>query len=169
MSVDHPRPIFWFLWPQPDPNEPLDGDARQVRLIRIPGRGPLRVLLLASATIALAVVTGTAIMAAIGTSWLLLFPVSALIATFLVLLLRAWTIGTYVNDERLAVQRLFGTDAVRWNDVRNVVDGDGAVLVTMRSGHVIRTHISRRSIDILWSGEGFDAAKLALQRWGEHS
>jgi hypothetical protein len=166
MSTEYRRPIFWFLWPQPDAHAPVDGDYVQERLVRIPERGPVRVLLLALTTAGLAILTGTSIMAAIGTSWLLLFPVSALIATFLVLTLRGWSVGTYVNDAGIAVQRLFGTRYAQWTEVRSVDDINGRVIVTLRDGQVITTHIARLSADLLGSRERYDMAKLALERWG---
>ena len=168
MSGEHPRPIFGFLWPQSDPNAPLDDAYRQVRLVRVPGRGPLRIALLIAATAGLTALTGSAITAAIGTSWPLLIPVSALIATFLVLLLRSWSIGTYVNDTGIVVQRLLGTSATRWADVREVMDESGHVVVTLRSGQRVSTHVSRRSLDLLGRAEAYDMAKITLQRWGEH-
>lgn len=168
MTGEHPRPIFGFLWPQRDPNAPVDDAYEQVRLIRVPGRGPLRIAMLVSGTAGLTLLTGTAITAAIGTSWVLLVPVSALIATFLVLLLRAWSIGTYVNDAGIAVQRLLRTDSARWTDVSEVMDESGLVIVTLRSGRRFSTHISRRSLDLIGRAEAYDMAKLTLQRWGEH-
>lgn len=168
MTQEHRRPIFGFLWPRADPNAPVDEQYVQVRLVRVPGRGPLRIAILVAATVGLTMLTGTALTAAIGTSWLLLFPVSALIATFLVLLLRGWSLGTYVNDAGIAVQRLFRTDSARWSEVRTVTDESGLVIVTLRDGRRLSTHISSRSLDLLGRAEQFDMAKLALQRWGEH-
>ena len=167
MNRDHRRPIFGFLWPQPDPNAPVDDAYEQVRLVRVPGRGPLRIAILVAGTVGLTLLTGTALTAAIGTSWPLLIPVAALIATFLVLLLRSWSIGTYVNDAGIAVQRLLRTDSARWSDVSEVMDESGLVIVTLRSGRRFSTHISRRSIDLLGRSEAYDMAKLSLQRWGE--
>ena len=98
MTEEQPRPILGFLWPRPDSSAPVDEAYVQVRLIRVPSRGPLRVALLVAGTAGLTMIAGSALSAAIGTSWLLLIPVSALLATFLVLLLRCWSVGTYVND-----------------------------------------------------------------------
>ncbi len=167
MTQEHPRPILGFLWPRPDPSAPVDEAYVQVRLVRVPTRGPLRIALLVTGTAGLTMLTGSALSAAIGTSWVLLFPVSALIATFLVLLLRCWSVGTYVNDAGIAVQRLLGTDSARWAQVRDVVDESGVVIVTLRDGRRFSTHISRRSLDLIGRAEAYDMAKLALQRWGE--
>ncbi|NQW71120.1 MAG: PH domain-containing protein [Actinobacteria bacterium] len=133
----------------------------------MPSRGPLRIALLVTGTAGLTMLTGSALSAAIGTSWVLLVPVSALIATFLVLLLRCWSVGTYVNDAGIAVHRLFRTDSARWPEVRDVMDESGSVIVTLRDGRRLSTHISRRSLDLIGRAEAYDMAKLALQRWGE--
>lgn len=167
MTTEFRRPIFWFLWPQPDPRAAVDGNFVQVRPVRIPGRGSIRVVLLGLVTAGIVILSGTAIMAAIATSWLLLIPVSALIATFLVLNLRAWSVGTYVNDAGIAVQRLLGTRNARWTQVQSVDDINGHVMVTLRDGQVFSTHIARFSTDLLGSSERYDIAKLALERWGE--
>ena len=168
MRQEHPRPIYGFLWPRADPRAPVDEGYVQVRLIRVPSRGPMRIILLVAGTVGLMMLTGSALSAAVGTSWLLLFPVSALIATYLVLLLRCWSVGTYVNDAGIAVQRLLGTDSARWAQVRDVMDESGLVIVTLRDGRRLRTHIDRRSLDLIGRAEQYDMAKLALQRWGEH-
>jgi hypothetical protein len=167
VNKEHPRPILGFLWPRPDPNAPVDEAYVQVRLIRVPSRGPLRIALLVAGTAGLTMLAGSALSAATGTSWLLLFPVSALLATFLVLLLRCWSVGTYVNDSGIAVQRLLGTDSARWAQIRDVMDESGLVIVTLRDGRPLRTHISRRSLDLIGRPEAYDMAKLALQRWGD--
>jgi hypothetical protein len=133
----------------------------------VPNRGPLRIALLVVGTAGLTMLTGSALSAAIGTSILLLIPVSALIATFLVLLLRCWSVGTYVNDAGIAVQRLLATDSARWAQIRDVMDESGVVIITLRDGRRIRTHISRRSPDLIGRAEAYDMAKLALQRWGD--
>ena len=167
MTQEQPRPILGFLWPRPDPSAPVDEAYVQVRLIRVPSRGPLRIALLVAGTAGLTMLAGSALSAAIGTSWLLLFPVSGLIASFLVLLLRCWSVGTYVNDAGIAVQRLLGTDSVRWAQVREVMDESGLVIVTLRDGRRLGTHISRRSLVLIGRPEAYDMAKLAVQRWGE--
>ena len=69
MNREHRRPIFGFLWPQPDPNAPVDDAYEQVRLARVPSRGPLRIAILVAGTVGLTLLTGTALTAAIGTSW----------------------------------------------------------------------------------------------------
>jgi hypothetical protein len=48
------------------------------------------------------------------------------------------------------------------------MDESGLVVVTLRDGRRIRTHIGRRSLDLVGRAEQYDMAKLALQRWGEH-
>lgn len=161
--TDQPRPILGFLWPRHD--VPVDDAARQDRLIRVPGRGWLRVLTLIGATLGLVIVTATALMAAIGIAWLILVPAAAVLATFWVLLLRAWTLGTYVNDRGIAVQRLWGTQAATWASVARVEDADDRVVLHLHDGRVIATLVARRGLDLLGSTEGYDIAKVALQNW----
>jgi hypothetical protein len=160
------RPIFGFLWPDRTPTA-LDGDYVQERLIRIPTRSAVTLIVLMLASLLLVSLAGSAIIAAAATSWLLVIPVAVILATLTVLMLRAWTIGTYVNDAGIAVQRLLRTVAARWDDVEAVYEQDGRVIVRTRSGRAFDTTISLRSLDILGRREAYDMAKLALQRWGE--
>jgi len=160
------RPIFGFVRTG-RPAGPLDGAAEQIRMVRIPGRGPVHLLALLVASALLVSLAASAVLAAVATNWLLVIPVAVLIATFTVLMLRAWTVGTYVNDAGLAVQRLLRTVSARWRDVEAVVDSDGRVQVRTRGGRVFETTIARRSLDILGRDEAYDMAKLQLQRWGE--
>ncbi len=162
---DQQRPLLGFLWPQPE--VPRDGDAVQSRLIRVPARGPARLALLVLASLGLVVVTASALLAAIGTTWWLVLPAAAVIATFWVLLLRAWTVGTYVNDLGVVDQRLLGVGAARWSAVSRVDDVDGRVVVTTRDGRVFETHVRLRSLDIWGRAERYDIAKTALRNWAE--
>lgn len=161
------KPLLGFLWPTSSTDGPVDDAYRQVRMIRIPGRGIVRLLLLLLATLAAVVISASAVMAAVATSWVLVIPTAVVIATFTVLVLRAWTLGTYVNDAGLAVQRLLRTTSARWTDIAAVVDEGGRVVVRCRDGRIIRTTIARHSLDLLANAEAFDIAKLQLQRWGE--
>lgn len=161
------KPIFGFLWPTASARGPLDADYVQVRMIRVPTRSAARLVLLALATMVIACVAAGAILAAAQTHWLLVIPVAIIVASCTVLLMRAWTIGTYVNDTGIAVQRLLRTVTARWHDVDSVIDADGVVIVRTRAGRVFDTTIATRSLDILGRAEAYDMAKLQLQRWGE--
>lgn len=159
------RPIFGFLWPRPDPR--LDEAAVQERLVRVPARGWLRLTLLVGASLLLVTVTASTLTAAIGTHLLFLLPAAAVLATFWVLLVRAWAIGTFVNDRGVVVVSLLATRAAAWPDVASVRDIDGHVELHLRRGEVMNTHVRRHSVDLLGRAEAYDIARLALQRWGE--
>lgn len=159
------RPIFGFLWPKP--SGAVDAEATQERLIRIPARGFVRIALLVVASLLIVMVTAGAVVAAIGTHPLILIPVAALVATFWVLALRAWSVGTFVNDRGVVVVSMLATRATPWRDVASVRDVDGRVDIVRRDGRVLSTHVHRGGIDLLGSAERYDMARLALQRWGE--
>lgn len=160
------RPIFGFMWPDRAPAA-LDGDYVQERLIRVPARGVASLAALSLSTLLLVSVAASAIIAAAATSWLLVIPVSVILATATVLMLRAWTVGTYVNDAGIAVQRLLRTVSARWDDVDAVYEDAGRVIVRTHGGRAFDTTIALRSLDILGRHEAYDMAKLQLQRWGE--
>lgn len=137
------------------------------RLIRIPRRSAPRLLILGVSTIFLVTLTATSVMSAIGVHWIVLIPVAAVLATFWVFTLRAWTVGTFVNDTGLLIVGLFGSVAAPWAQVRAVEDRGGRVDVELRDGRVISTHIARRGVDLLGSAEAYDMAKLQLRGWAE--
>lgn len=159
------RPIFGFLWPTRV--QALDGAAEQRRLIRINGRGPLRVLLLIIVTLATAALVGTVLLAAASVGWPLIVMSAFVCATVLVLLLRGWVVGTYVNDDGYAIQRLFGADVGVWRNVYRVQPHNGTWYIVLLDGTELPTHISVRNIDLLGRQQAFDMAGLRLQRWHE--
>lgn len=165
MSADR-KPLLGWLWPERTPG-PLDAQAVQTRMLRVPHRSLLRILLLSAASLVVVVIAASSILAAASASWLLVIPMAVVIATAIVLVLRAWTVGTYVNDDGIAVQRLLRTIGARWSDVASVIDDNGRVVVHTRNGTVFDTTLARSSIDILWRAEAYDMAKMQLQRWGE--
>ena len=159
------RPIFGFLWP--DRNEPLDDDAKQRRMVRIPGRGPLRLLTLIAATIGVVALSGSVLLAAAGVGWVVVILGGFVVASLTVIVLRAWVIGTYVNDDGFAVQRLFRADVGPWRDVWRIDDHDGRIVLQLVTGARVQTHIARRNLDLLARPTAYDIAALRLQRWRE--
>ncbi len=133
------------------------------RLTRIPRRGALTLLCLAVVTLAVLAVVGSAIAAALATSWLLVIPMAAVLATFGVLVMRAWSVGTFVGREGVIVQRLFTTTPAPWPLIARVIDADGRVLLELRDGRVVTTTITRWSTGL--RQEGYDMAKLMLEDW----
>lgn len=157
------RPIFGFLWPK-DPDR-KDGQAEQRRLIRIPARGPLRLAVLIAATLALVMATGTLISAGLQ-HWSFLVMASAIVATFTVLVLRAWSVGTYVNDDGVVIQRMMRAEVAPWRDVQSIgVDPAGRVLVVLWSGQSYRTHIAPHNIDLIARDEAYRVAVARIERW----
>jgi hypothetical protein len=157
------RPIFGFLWP-PDP-ENKDSSATQRRLLRIPSRGPIRLALLLLATLFLVMVSGSLILAGLS-NLILLIPASFVIATFTLVLLRAWTTGTYVNDDGVVIQHILRADVAPWRDVHTIVtDGKGRLWVILLTGQRFRTDISPRSLDLIGRGEAYAIAVARLNRW----
>jgi hypothetical protein len=159
------RPIFGFLWP--DRDEPVDHQARQRRMVRIPGRGPLRLLTLVAATLGVVGLSGAVILAAVGVGWFTVILGGFVVATLTVIVLRAWVVGTYVNDDGFAVQRLFRANVGPWRDVWQIGEEDGKVIVYLVTGERIPTHIARRGLDLLGRPTAYDMAVLRLQRWRE--
>lgn len=157
------RPIFGFLWPK-DPKE-KDGAAQQRRLLRIPSRGPLHIAVLVTATVLLVMLTGTLILAGMS-NWVILGLISLVIASFTVVLLRAWSAGTYVNDDGIVVQRLFAADVAPWRDVHQLItDSQGRVNILLFTGQQYRTHIWPRSLDLIGRTEAYDIAVAKIMRW----
>jgi hypothetical protein len=157
------RPIFGFLWPGDPPEK--DHAAQQRRLIRIPARGPLRMTVLVVATLLLVLLTGTLVLAGFAHLFLLI-AIGMVIATFTVLLLRAWSVGTYVNDDGIVLQRILGADVAPWRDVHDItVDPDGGVRIILYTGQQYRTHISPRSLDLIGRREAYDIAVTQVMRW----
>lgn len=159
------RPIFGFLWP--DRNEPLDHQAQQRRMVRIPGRGPIRLLTLIAATLGVVALSGSVLIAAAGVGWVAVMFGGFVVASLTVVVLRAWVVGTYVNDDGFAVQRLFRADVGPWRDVWGIDERDGRIVLQLVTGARVPTHIARRSLDLLARPTAYDIAALRLQRWRE--
>lgn len=184
------RPIFWFLWPRPDPHAPLDAAYRQQRWIRVIRQGPWRLAFLVP--FSLAVVTGlasVAVAAATAGSGGTIERIGVLAAVALVgglallLLSRAWVVGTYVNDGGARVSQTWRSTVVPWTAVVAVHRGPGRarllglplqrpavrVDLVLDDGTVLPTHVTSVSPDLLGRPEAFDIAALTLQRWWEET
>ncbi len=184
MSDEPRRPICWFLWSRPDPHAPVDGDYTQVRAVRISLRGPIRLLTLVVGAAIEVVVTGTAVMAALGSGVSVLALLGAAIAASgLYLLLRGWVVGTYVTDTAVIIETAFGRRVLSWSDVTAVPSVEQScpllglplrvsgtrVLVTDADGHNVGTHVYSTSPDYWLRPEAFDMAALRLDRWHQDS
>lgn len=176
------RPIFWFLWPQPDPAAPVDGDVVQRRPLRVNPRGPVRWAMLSLGTVGLAVATGSAILAAVAAPMSLgAFAGAAVAATALVLILRGWVVGTYVSDSGVIIDTTWRRRAVPWSTVTAVSCEPTRVpllglpfrlagrrmLVRTNDGQVLPTHVYDISPDLCFRPEAFDIACQRLENWAD--
>lgn len=181
--MNEPRkPIFGFLWPKPDPDAPVDAAYRQLRKVRIPGRGLLRVVAMFVWTIVTVSVLGSVLMAGFAVPSLIGVLIGAAVAaTGLVLALRGWVVGTFVTDAAVSVDTTWRRVTVPWAEVVavEVVEGRVPLLglpigvrgrrcaLRTRDGDRIATHIYTASPDLLFSDEAFDIARLRLVHWLE--
>lgn len=179
--IEQPRrPIFWFLWPRPDPNAPVDGEYSQVRAVRISPRGPVRLAALVVGAAVEVVVMGTAVLSALG-SGLGAFALvgAAVAASGLFLLLRGWVVGTYVTDAVVRIETTFRRQALPWTQVSAIRTQSvtcpflglpipvpaSRVMVVDQAGHAVGTHVYTTSPDYWLRAEAFDMAALRLGRW----
>lgn len=157
------RPIFGFLWPERD--EPVDDQARQRRMLRVPSRGPLRLVVLLAATLGIVFLSASVFLAAAQVGWVMVLLGGFVVASLTVLVLRAWVVGTYVNDDGFAVQRLLRANVGPWRDVWAVNEVGGRLVLHLVNGERIPTHINRRGLDLLGRPTAFEMAALRFERW----
>lgn len=179
--VTEPRkPIFGFLWPKPDPDAPVDAAYRQVRLVRVTPRGPIRLAVLIAGTALVAVCAGTVVMAALTSALTPLTIVGAAVTgTLLVLVLRGWVVGTFVNDDVVRVETTWRRIDCAWSSVASAADVEAPaplvgtplhvpgrrVVITTQEGNTLATHVYSTSPDLWLRPEAYDMARLRLARW----
>lgn len=174
------RPIFWFLWPQPDPHAPVDEEAVQTRLVRVTPRGPLRLLTLFLASVMTVGLMASAIVAVTDSGLTLGSLIgAATAATVLALTLRGWVVGTYVNDHGVVVETTWRRLTLPWSSVARIVTDAGPtpvlglplrmdstrVTLVRTDGTALPTHVYSSSPDLAWRAEAFDMARLRLENW----
>jgi hypothetical protein len=174
------KPIFGFLWPKPDPQAPVDDRYRQVRRVRVCGRGPIRIAALVVGTLVLISLTGSLIMTALAISVSLLTVAgAALSASALVLVLRGWVVGTYVNDEGLSIETTWRRVTVAWPDVAAIDCAPARApflglplrttvlrsVVRTADGSTLPTHVYESSPDLWLRPEAFDMARIRIEQW----
>lgn len=122
--------------------------------MRIPSRGPWRLIVLIGASTVLAAFLGTALLALAATrtpegvitgglTLLIMTPVVVLIA-------RGWVTGTYVNDAGVRVVRLWRSDFAPWSivtDIEVIETRWGSRLIVITSEGGIRTGIGSFTLD----------------------
>ena len=176
------RPVFWFLWPAPEPG-PLDDEAAQVRWARVCGRGPWRWAVLIAFTALVVTVVSAAVATTLDQpSWATVALSIVLAVPLIALLARAWVAGTYVSDRGIKVSRILTTDSVPWPAVRDVdtvagtrwlglpakAPGRRAVVVyddSEGSRSVIGTHVESASPDLWLRPQAFEASRDRLGTW----
>ncbi|CAB4835547.1 unannotated protein [freshwater metagenome] len=89
----------------------------------------------------------------------------AVLASAVVILLRGWSIGTYVNDEAMTVRRMFSSTACRWSNVDRVECSERAVVLYLADGSMILTSITVNSLDTWLRPTAYDAAVIAFENW----
>lgn len=174
------KPIFGFLWPTPDPDAPVDDAYRQVRRVRVTGRGPIRIVALVLGTGLLVTTTGTLILTALTTSFALATVLgSALSASVLVLILRGWVVGTYINDDGISIDTTWRRVVLPWGEVSGIETGVSRCpflglplparaersAVRTRDGRLLPTHVYATSPDLWLRPEARDMARLRLGHW----
>jgi hypothetical protein len=174
------KPIFGFLWPKPDPDAPVDGAYRQVRRVRISPRGPVRLAALLLGSVTVTIAAATLVMASLATTVTLATVAGgALVATGIVLILRGWVVGTYVNDEAVTIETTWRRSTIPWASVRAITTQEAPApflglpvrvpslraFVTTSDGATLPTHVYACSPDLWLRAEAFDIARLRLERW----
>lgn len=165
MSTPEPerKPIFAFLWPLAPrtASVPLQ---HQARLVRIGGRGALRIIALALLFMTIVIGTGSVMLAGLSAGWSVwAIPASAALATACIVLFRGSVSGTYVNDDGIAVRTLMHSGFWPWNQSR--VYAERGTVVIVRDGAVQPTHVRRWSVDWPLGGDRYDMAVQAMRSW----
>jgi len=93
--------------------------------------------------------------------------------------LRGWIVGTYVSDDAVRIETVFGRHEVPWSTITSVdvvearcpmlgtplrTPGRRVVLVTTQDA-TLMTHVYTTSPDILMRSEAFDVAASRLRNW----
>ncbi len=158
MTPEARKPLFGFLF-APKPATPGAG---QVSWLRIPARGPWRLIVLIISTLFLASVLGTALLslAATRTPAGVIIGVLTLLAMvpLVFLIARGWVTGTYVNDSGVRVVRITRSDFAPWP----IITGIDVTNTGRRHRLVIET--SEGTIDTTIGSFTLDTA-LREQTW----
>lgn len=170
--TDEPRaPIFGFIF-APKPHTP---GAPQLTWLRIPARGPWRLMLLIGSTLALAALVGSALLALAGTRSLEGLAVTSL--TFLLglplvaLIVRGWIQGTYVNDSGVRIVRMWGSEFVPWSSIESigVTHGRHRRVTLHLVDEKVDTTIGETTLDTALRPQSWDAAVDRLRIWHRES
>lgn len=166
------KPIFGFLFA---PRQIRPGSP-QVKWIRVPARGPLRLAVLILVTLfsmsllgsALFALAGMRSAAGIGIAMaviLLSLPIIGLVS-------RAWVLGTFVNDSGVKISRWWRTEHVPWLAIDSIDEQPGTgghhvVLVTTEG--IVHTSIGSANLDTLLRTEAWSIAVDRMRTWWRES
>lgn len=178
------RPIFGFLWPDPDPG-PLDGAATQQRWVRVCSRGPWRWGFLILMSFAVITAGSAALAAALARpGWVSALLALVILVPLVSLLARAWVVGTYVSDRGVKVSSVLTTEVLPWSDIDAIrveagtrllgipvgVAGEHVELVSSRTGSApLRTHVETASPDLWLRPQAWSAAADRLRTWSREA
>ena len=163
MTEEPRRPIFWFLWPAP--KTAVDSQYQQVRMIRLPARGPWRLALLVGATLLIIMLGGVAIMGSAGAGPIPVLITGAVLASALLILSRGWSTGTYVNDAGFAIRRMFISHVEPWANLVGFDRTGERIVLHLTDGSTIKTGIAKNSLDTWLRPSAYDAAAIAFENW----
>lgn len=177
------KPIFGFLWPKPDPDAPKDADYVQVRPLRVPRRGPIRVLALTAFGLLAVTTVGSALLAGMGAGLsATVVIIAAVSATVVALVLRGSAVGTYVTDHEVKIETMLRRTEIPWAQVMSVGTHDASTpflglpipvpgkwtSLHLADGTAVRTHVYSTSPDLWLRPEAFDMARLRLEHFRAH-
>lgn len=113
------KPIFSFI---NFPSQQSAGEeVAQIKFVRVNPRGIMRLGFLISVTLTVtAVLAITVVYAATQTRVTESVVYGAVMATVSVVVLRWWTLGTYINDSGIKVIRTLSTRTARWKDINSI-------------------------------------------------
>ncbi|GDX31296.1 hypothetical protein LBMAG15_02300 [Actinomycetes bacterium] len=134
-------------------------------MIRLPARGPWRLALLVGATLLIIMLGGVALMGSAGAGPIPVLITGAVLASALLILLRGWSTGTYVNDAGFAIRRMFISHIEPWANLVGFDRTGERIVLHLTDGSTIKTGIAKNSLDTWLRPSAYDAAAIAFENW----
>ena len=181
---DQPRQSGWVWFPRREYHGPLDTDYVQHKWLRLYRPGPVRVFgtglcglaTMLIAALAITFATQSRGLVAIATVGLISLAMLWGAATFTI---RVLTGGVYVTDFGVRLLTLRSARVLPWGDivdVRRVAESRRplglfpqraaqSVLMVMKTGDDLDSHVNTVNTDFLGRPEAYDIAALSLERW----
>lgn len=119
------QPIFRSWTANPDAHVAVDGDFVQSEWVRVSRRGPLRIAFLVALTLIFSWVALGSLLAVFTAGNAFTRVVVGACAGLIMagaawILMRAWVVGTFLNDHGVRIRRAASTDTVAWQDVADI-------------------------------------------------